>query len=913
MGNSQLEISLLGAPKVTRNGADVQVDTRKAIALLAYLAIERAAPRDTLATLFWAESSPERSRATLRRTLSSLRSGVGPDVIAADRNRVELSSRTSSDIDVFEDEIRATESHEHDPSDVCRQCIPHLRRADSLYRGDFLEAFSIRDAPDFEDWSRSVAESMRLRQGEVLNRLAIAYASEGDYGAAIVSVARWIELDELHEPAHRVSMLLHAWAGDRPGAIQAYRNCVATLDRELGVAPLEETTELYEAILDEDLPPAPGARRRVQSHPSSTRPGSSEMLDRDHAVTVLSDALNSIETGGRLALITGESWMGKTRLIEHLLQEARDREIVVAPARAYRTEQKLPYGVATQLLDALSPAIQNLPDEIPDWMLLEAARLDPRLAPGRSASRFGRFGQLRFLEAIHGLLTLVATAKPLVVTIDDAQWVDSASAALIAYVARRVSDARILVVLSARAGEPLDPALEEAAVKADYQLVLDPLRPSDLRGLLDESIIESIIDATGGVPLLLQEAMESDTGMGESSNVHRYMESHLRGVSDLGRQVLAAASVLSGMCDETLLRETSGRTEDEIVEAVEELVSAGLLKEQEDGRLSFTLDALEKLVYDQTSLIRRRLLHRRAGEALEARPRAQSEARLATAIAAHLRDAGSREAAAWYRLAGDLAREVYANLEAEESYETAIALGIRDVGEVRLALGELAMARGNYDRAMRELRAAASQSSGPTLALVEHRMGDLQRILGRFDLADESFVRAEADHPSPADLYTDWALLRHRTGREEEAISFAQRALTVSAEPDEPGLHARSLNILGLVTPDRSEALVHLDQALSLDHDDGPVRMAALNNKAHLIAETGAIEDAMALVEEAIAIAEKTGLRHHRAALLHHLADLNHQAGRRAEAEEALTEAVTTFADVDAGEWEPEIWLLRQW
>jgi tetratricopeptide (TPR) repeat protein len=89
--------------------------------------------------------------------------------------------------------------------------------------------------------------------------------------------------------------------------------------------------------------------------------------------------------------------------------------------------------------------------------------------------------------------------------------------------------------------------------------------------------------------------------------------------------------------------------------------------------------------------------------------------------------------------------------------------------------------------------------------------------------------------------------------------------------------------------------------------------MAALNNKAHLLATSGDYEGATALVEEAIGIAEQTGYRHHRAALLNHLADLHHRSGRRAEAEQALTEAVTIFADIDSGDWRPEVWLLRQW
>jgi lipopolysaccharide biosynthesis regulator YciM len=103
-----------------------------------------------------------------------------------------------------------------------------------------------------------------------------------------------------------------------------------------------------------------------------------------------------------------------------------------------------------------------------------------------------------------------------------------------------------------------------------------------------------------------------------------------------------------------------------------------------------------------------------------------------------------------------------------------MALGHPDVGRIRLALGEIAMTRGDYDTAVHELRSAVSQSGGAMLALVEHRIGDLNRILGRFDLAEESFKRAEPDHPDRANLYADWALLNTDRGA-EAAVSLATR------------------------------------------------------------------------------------------------------------------------------------------
>ena len=906
-----LDIRLLGSPVVTRDGTAVEVDTRKAIALLAYLAVERSADREALAALFWADSSPDRARGTLRRTLSALRSAIGAEAIVADRNRIELTRGYRSDLDLFNAAIEETTNHDHDSVDVCELCVGPLRAATELYRGDLLGSFAVKDAPDFEDWARPVTESYRLRAGDAFQRLAMALAATGDYTGAIDAATRWIKLDELHEPAHRLLMLLNAWAGDRPGAIQAYRQCVAVLDRELGVSPLEETTELYEAILDEDLPPAPGLRRPVKSVRSPVQHDADGMLDRDDAVATLRQALERGLRRKHICLITGDSWMGKTRLIQYLADQARQTGFTAVVGKAYRAETMLPYGVAIQLLTTLARAI-DLEDLAP-WALEELARLDPKLSPGQAASDSERLGQLRMREAFLALTESAAATRPTLIAIDDAQWLDSASASLLAYLVRRIEDAHILLVISARDADSLDPALRETMTSANDHIHLEPLTAVEIRSDFPAIDVESIIEATGGIPLLVKEATESGSVAPDSATVTRYMESRQQRLSDLARQVLAAAAVLNGMCDALLLRDTSGRTDDEIVEAVEELAGIGLIREDPDGHLGFSLDVFESVTYESTSLVRRRLLHRRAAEALEEIPRSDTDARLATAIARHRRGAGAEDAADWYKLSGDLARAVFANAEAASSYENAIALGHPEVGVLHLALGELAMTRGDYQTASRELHAAASHATGPALAGVEHRIGDLNRILGRFDLAEESFTRAEADHPEPARLYADWALLRHRTGDTDGALDFAATSLNEAKSIGDDELIARALNILGVVNPDPDRAMDHFEKALLRVGPADPGRIAVLNNKAQLLAETGDHDAAMTLVEEAIAMADRVGYRHHQAALLNHLADLKHQSGQEQEAREQLTQAVTIFADIDAGDWEPEVWLLREW
>ena len=92
-------------------------------------------------------------------------------------------------------------------------------------------------------------------------RLVDARAAAGELDEAIAHAERWLDLDPLHEPAHRALMRLHAQRGDRAAAVHQYRQCVRTVDEELGVAPLAETTALYEAISAGERRAAPAAGR----------------------------------------------------------------------------------------------------------------------------------------------------------------------------------------------------------------------------------------------------------------------------------------------------------------------------------------------------------------------------------------------------------------------------------------------------------------------------------------------------------------------------------------------------------------------------------------------------------------------------------------------------------------------------
>jgi tetratricopeptide (TPR) repeat protein len=370
--------------------------------------------------------------------------------------------------------------------------------------------------------------------------------------------------------------------------------------------------------------------------------------------------------------------------------------------------------------------------------------------------------------------------------------------------------------------------------------------------------------------------------------------------------------VLGGTLDVGLLRSTSGRSEEEVIDAADELVGRQILREVPGtgSSLGFTLHALERTVYESLSPIRRRLLHRRAADALQLSPRVERDAGVAMAVADHLRLGGREdEAADWYGRAGDLAVSLYATSEAERAYRTALAMGHPDQGEIQFALGEVLLRQSRFAEALDAFQAAAAFGDPSLVARAEHRLGDVHRRLGRFEQAEHHFGLAEEQHPTPDALFADWALLEFRQGNRQVAETRARRAVDLAVARGLPAAESRARDILGIVT----ESTVELERALALAGGDLEARMAALNSLAFAVAGSGDIEGAASLVEEAIEIADAVGDRHRKAALLDHLADLHHRAGREEESQDALTEAVRIFADLQPDAWEPEVWLLTRW
>ena len=157
-----LEVTLLGPPRVARDGEPVAFDTRKAMALLAHLALaERPRSREALCELLWPGHDPEHARGALRRTLSTLRTAVGEESIDTTGDSVALVHGAALELDV-----RALPGARADGAS--REA---LSEAAALFCGGFLEGFSLRDSPAFDDWQIGEADTLGRELAAALRRL----------------------------------------------------------------------------------------------------------------------------------------------------------------------------------------------------------------------------------------------------------------------------------------------------------------------------------------------------------------------------------------------------------------------------------------------------------------------------------------------------------------------------------------------------------------------------------------------------------------------------------------------------------------------------------------------------------------------------------------------------------------------
>ncbi len=534
---ARLEIRLLGRLVVTHDGSEVtQLGSDTTKALLALLASDpgRVWSRPTIAELLWPERRQGVALGNLRHALSVLRRAIaGSTVLVTDRATVSFAAGDDTWVDLVEFGDLARVSPD------APDAFGAWQRATELWRGDFLEGLQPHTGAEWEEWKLTLAEQSRRTLADALRQMADWYENVGDLDGVIDTARRLIDTDPLDERGHRRLMQALADQGEHALAATHFAALTKRFEEEYQAQPSPQTVALADRIRRGETsgwqPAATGIPAEWLRAVPSEVPGSI-CVGRGSELDVLRSHLDAVDRGrGRFVLISGEAGSGKTTLVAEFGRRATDactvsgrcnsvgglgdpylpfREVLSLLAGDVETGLKggaLTAEQANRLWDGM-PRIAQLIDEhgphLPGVMIdgagmVQRAGLAAPDAPwlqgmrSRIETMTNPAGTSRIQPAIFdeytAVLSRAAEESPVVVVIDDLQWADAGSTALLWHLVRRLDRLQVLIIGAFRPEELTNTAESTAFASIMSELAVQADATMDLGA--DREFVDAIVDA----------------------------------------------------------------------------------------------------------------------------------------------------------------------------------------------------------------------------------------------------------------------------------------------------------------------------------------------------------------------------------------------------------------------------------
>jgi DNA-binding CsgD family transcriptional regulator len=490
----------------------------------------------------------------------------------------------------------------------------------------------------------------------------------------------------------------------------------------------------------------------------ATRPQAA-IVGRGTEIRRLEELLETLPAGpARVVQLVGEPGIGKTFLVEELIERARPRGYLTLSGRASEFERDVPFAVLVDALAAPEVDFAQLQDQLPSGYRRELGAVLPSLARGeQAAAPLPTTERYQLHRAFAALFEALAAEAPVVVALDDLHWADGASIEVLLHLLERPPAAPALFALSYRPRQlppGLGRALEGAVQHGAERFELSPLNWEQAARLLPRELPlevgRRLFRESGGNPFyleqLLRAASQGERGegraVGERGNgavPSPVVAATAREMATLGqtaRRVLEGAAVAGDPFEPELAAAAAEVGTEEALAALDELVARDLVRATErQGRFRFRHPLVHQAIYEQTPAGWRLAAHARVAATLAARGapaavRAQHVERYArtgdseavavleqAAQAATLR--APLTAARWYRGALELLPDEPPQAERRRQLLAgrAITLGFA---------GRLAEASEAFRRLLVELRPDSAERSMMVrfAALVEHLLGN---------------------------------------------------------------------------------------------------------------------------------------------------------------------------------------------
>jgi DNA-binding SARP family transcriptional activator len=860
-----IEIRLLGNLQVVRDGVARPLPaSKKTRALLAYLAAT-AAPhsREKLCDLLW--PGPEDPRAALRWSLTKIRALLDDKTatrVVADREHVQLDAQGMV-IDLAEVRAKLVPA----PLELTTET---LREVAARFRGELLEGLDLADAYRFHEWLAAERESSRALRLKVLGALIDRLANDPE--VALGFARERVAIDPLSEPAHVAVVRLLAQLGNRRGALEQFDTCTRILATELHTTASPALLAARMMIQPASSPPAPSSNASLG--PVSAIQIVTSLLGRARESAAIDAALVARSP---ILLFSGDPGIGKSRLLDELAVRGAAKGARILRGRAYEAERIRPYGA---WIDALRSRALGPLDDV---LRADLAPLLPELgAPSTAGER------ARLFDAVVRLLRGLA---PVVLILDDVQWLDEASAALF-HATARANPPGVVLACGAREGELQDnpPALRLVrALAKDGRLERFDLTPLDepatialVRSVDPRVDVERVRRESAGNPLFAIEIARALSAGGDEipGSLDGIIADRLAGLDEAAREVVPWAAAFGRTFDLDVLARVTGLAAATLASGLEELERRGIVRALPEGaHYDFVHDLIRDGAYRRLSSPRRRLAHGQIARALAAG--GYGDGAIAGDVARHASLGGERElAAAAYLAAAERALRVFAPLDATRFADAGIDHAARLPADVRIPLhlallrvkvisaglrGERRALATELARAVSEAQEAglhADASAGlHTLSILQNDAGDAEgahaSTLRAAHVAERADARAKARQLS--DTARCLAMLEREMPRAHEMLREAEAILGADAKATLHFAWGQGLMNRFAGNVDEGRALIERAVRLARAAEDHWAACEALIELVQLELEESDAPRAVALCAELAPVAAKMG------------------------------------------------------
>lgn len=627
MPNS-LYIKFLGDFYLATDGLPLQgVNSERLQALFAFILLHRDTPqlRQQVAVHLWPDATDADAKANLRRRLHELKQAI-PDIdrwLRIEPKTIQwvMAEDCECDVVAFERAIAQSASSSTDQ-------VQTLKQAADLYQGDLLPSC-------YDDWIVPYREQLRQQAIAGLDALVTLLSNQSDYHSAINYAHQLKRIDPLYEPAYCHLMRLHAQMGDRATALRLYHQCMTTLQAELGVNPSPTTCKLYEELLGlDEVPPPPTCASNAPSPvvdvsnllPEAPKrqvvPATELPLigrEREWAAIQLWRSRCLQDEHPEVLLLLGEPGIGKTRLLEELVKTVQTSDSYVLWGRGFEAEILRPYGVWGDVFQAIGAT--KFLDEMRSLVL-----------NAESAATLNR-GRL-FDLGVQFIAQLTETA-PVLIVLDDIQWLDETSIAFLHYVVRLLGQQKLVsFACAARKREietnlPADRFIQ--TLHREHRIHTVELMPMDRSQTLIlaqavgyDADDDRIFAGSGGNPLFTLEIVRAQVQSNRTTpdTLEKLIQGRLRQLDEPTRELIPWMAALGHSFSPTTLARVADLPLPRLLNAIDQLEQHGIIRpgSPSAGQVSYNFahDIVRQVAYEQVSEPRRRLIHTHIAQTLNA-------------------------------------------------------------------------------------------------------------------------------------------------------------------------------------------------------------------------------------------------------------------------------------------------------